>query len=83
MKGNETFRDFGTQQLEVYHDLKNMAAWTLAPLSTKEELTAMTTKTTESLVHFIGLFFVDAAKSKTSDFIFVSLLPFAIQCGIL
>jgi regulator of ribosome biosynthesis len=35
----------------VYHDLKNMAAWTLAPLSAKEELTAMTTKTTESLVH--------------------------------
>jgi regulator of ribosome biosynthesis len=35
----------------VYHDLKNMAAWTLAPLSTKGELSAMTTKTTESLVH--------------------------------
>jgi regulator of ribosome biosynthesis len=35
----------------VYHDLKNMTAWTLAPLTAKDELTAMTTKTTQSLVH--------------------------------
>jgi regulator of ribosome biosynthesis len=35
----------------VYHDLKNMAAWTLAPLSAVDDLAAMKTKTTESLVH--------------------------------
>ena len=75
MEGNETFRDFGTQQLEVYHDLKNMAAWTLAPLSAKEELTAMTTKTTESLVHFIGLFFRGCGEEQDFGFHFRFFAP--------
>jgi len=54
---------------QVYHDLHNMAAWTIAPVANKEVLHAMSTQTAESLVHALfGL-----PSEKTDDAVLITL----------